>query len=74
MNEDSLIAVKWNEIKTVMEVLDVDVAKNMKGVAAAGVRTRKGLRQLRALSKEFIKITVENDKKNKAEKKKNKSK
>lgn len=47
---DSPVLSKWNELKTLVEALEVDVAKNAKGVAAAGVRTRKGLRQLQTLS------------------------
>jgi hypothetical protein len=58
---------KWNELKTLVEALEVDVAKNARGVAAAGVRVRKGLRQVAASSKELVKLTLESDKTKKSE-------
>ena len=59
---DNPIASKWNELKTLVESLEADVAKNAKGVAAAGVRARKGLRLLQANAKELVKLTLETDK------------
>jgi hypothetical protein len=56
---------KWNDIKELVESLEVDIAKNARGVGAAGVRARKGLRQLQAKSKELVKLTVELDKSSK---------
>jgi len=53
---------KCNELKTLVEALELDVTKNARGTAAAGVRARKGLRQLQAKSKELVKLTVELDK------------
>jgi hypothetical protein len=57
---------KWNELKTLVEALELDVTKNARGTAAAGVRARKGLRQLQAKSKELVKLTVELDKSEKS--------
>jgi len=62
------VLVKWNELKSLVEALEVDVAKNARGIAAAGVRVRKGLRQVAASSKELVKITLESDKTKKTEK------
>lgn len=59
---DNPIIAKWNELKALVEALEADVAKNAKGVAAAGVRTRKGLRQLQTGTKELVKLTLETDK------------
>ena len=59
---DSPIIGKWEEIKTIVEALEGDVAKNAKGVAAAGVRSRKGLRELKAKASELVKTMVETDK------------
>lgn len=59
---DSPIIGKWEEIKTIMETLEGDVAKNAKGVAAAGVRSRKGLRALKAKASELVKTMVDTDK------------
>jgi len=61
------VLVKWNELKALVEALEVDVAKNARGVAAAGVRVRKGLRHLASSSKDLVKLTLENDKSKKSE-------
>jgi hypothetical protein len=61
MNNDVL--VKWEELKQLVEALEVDVAKNARGVASAGVRARKGLRALQGKSKELVKLTIEIEKK-----------
>lgn len=66
MSSESVLA-KWNEVKSLVEALEVDVAKNARGVAAAGVRVRKGLRQLAGASKELVKLTLESDKSKKSE-------
>jgi hypothetical protein len=63
---DTVLA-KWTELKTLVNDLEVDVAKNVRGVAAAGVRARKGLRQLTTASKELVKLTLELDKSKKSE-------
>jgi len=68
MSEASPILDKWNELKKFVEALEQDVAKNARGVAAAGVRTRKGLRQLQACAKELVKMTLETDKSKQSEK------
>jgi len=48
----------WNEIKTLVETIDVDVTKNVKGNASAGVRARKGLRLLRTKTSDLVKATL----------------
>lgn len=48
----------WSEIKTLVETIDVDVTKNAKGNASAGVRARKGLRLLRTKTSELVKATL----------------
>ena len=53
------LLVKWNEIKCIVEGLELDVFKSARGVAAAGVRARKGLRTLKAKSQELVKLTFE---------------
>lgn len=60
------VSDKWSELKTLVEALEVDVAKNAeKGVAAAGVRVRKGLRALQTCAKDLVKLTLETDKSSK---------
>ena len=53
---------QWNEIKVLIESLDLDVRKNANGNASAGVRARRGLRLLKTKSSELVKITIESDK------------
>lgn len=48
----------WNEIKALVESLDVDVRKNASGNASAGVRARKGLRLLKAKTSDLVKATL----------------
>lgn len=59
---DNDVLVKWDELKLLVEALEVDVTKNARGVAAAGVRARKGLRALQSKSKELVKLTIELEK------------
>lgn len=68
---DNPIVSKWNELKTLVESLEADVAKNAKGVAAAGVRARKGLRLLQSSAKELVKLTLNTDKSEKEAKSEN---
>ena len=60
--ENNLVLQKWDELKALVESLEHDLAKNAKGVSAAGVRARKGLRLLQGKSKELVKLTIELDK------------
>ena len=58
----SNIIDKWNEIKVLIESIDLDVHKNAGGNASAGVRARKGLRLLKKEAADLVKQTVEADK------------
>jgi len=62
------VIAKWDEIKVLVADLELDVVKNARGTAAAGVRARRGLRQLKVKATEFVKMTVERDKAKKADK------
>jgi hypothetical protein len=53
---------QWDEVKTLVEMLDKDMEKNAKGNVASGIRIRKGLRFLRKLCRELTQASVENDK------------
>ena len=57
------IVEAWNVIKAAVAELDVDMLKNAKGNASAGVRARKGLRALRASLSDLVKVTLEEGKK-----------
>lgn len=58
----SSILDQWNEIKTLVESLDLDVVKNANGNASAGVRARRGLRLLKSKSAELVKQTISEEK------------
>ena len=62
----SNILNKWEELKTLIESIDLDVNKNAGGNASAGVRARKGLRLLKKEAAELVKLTVDADKERKA--------
>ena len=59
----SNIINKWEELKTLVESIDLDVNKNAGGNASAGVRARKGLRLLKQRSAELVKCSLESSKK-----------
>ena len=58
----SSIIDKWNEIKVLVESLELDVHKNAGGNSSAGVRARKGLRLLKKESADLVKLTIEKEK------------
>lgn len=68
METSNPVVEMWTEFKALVETLDFDVVKNARGVAAAGVRARKGLRELKTKAAALVKLTVELDKAKKAEK------
>jgi hypothetical protein len=68
MDTGNPVIDKWSELKKLVEELELDVVKNARGVAAAGVRARKGLRELKGLAAKLVKMTVETDKTSKATK------
>lgn len=53
---------KWNELKLIVESIDLDVHKNAGGNASAGVRARKGLRSLKSAAAEMVKLTIDSEK------------
>lgn len=67
--DNDVVLSKWSELKALVEALEVDVSKNARGVAAAGVRARKGLRALQGKSRELVKLTIELEKAGKQEEK-----
>jgi hypothetical protein len=63
----SNVLEKWNELKVIVESIDLDVHKNVGGNSSAGVRARKGLRSLKAAAAELVKLTIESEKSDKKE-------
>jgi hypothetical protein len=53
---------KWNELKVIVESIDLDVHKNVGGNSSAGVRARKGLRALKSAAADLVKLTIESEK------------
>lgn len=53
---------KWKELKVLMESIEADIIKNVKGNKSAGVRARKGLRLLKANASEIVKFSLATDK------------
>lgn len=65
-DSNKTIVDQWERIKALVELTEIDVMKNAKGNASAGVRARKGLRQLKTEAGALVKLTVEESKKAKA--------
>jgi hypothetical protein len=51
----------WEELKVLVESIESDVAKNSSGNKSAGVRARKGLRTLKKVASDLVKMSLEND-------------
>jgi hypothetical protein len=58
----SNVVDKWNEIKVLVESLELDVHKNASGNSSAGVRARRGLRLLKTNAAELVKLTISQEK------------
>jgi len=60
----------WNKLKVLVETLDVDVVKSVRGNKTAAVRVRRGLREAKKLAADVIRDgivltkSIETDKKN----------
>ena len=68
MEEENQVLTKWNDIVTAVAETEPHVTKNARGVAAAGVRARKGLRTLKTKLSALVKLMVALDKASKASK------
>jgi len=53
---------KWQELKVLIETLEADIQKNIKGNKSAGVRARKGLRLLKTNASDIVKVSLAADK------------
>ncbi len=53
---------KWEELKVLIESLELDVRKNANGNKSAGVRARKGLRLVKQQASELVKESLSTDK------------
>lgn len=55
------ISNTWTELKVLVESIEKDVVKNAGGNKSAGVRARKGLRTLKKVASELVKMSLESD-------------
>lgn len=53
---------KWQEFKVLIESIEQDVLKNVKGNKSAGVRARKGLRLIKTTASDIVKTSLAKDK------------
>ena len=60
MNEQFLL--QYEELKVLIETLQVDVVKNAQGNKSAGVRARKGLREVKKFAADLVKSSLNFDK------------
>jgi len=61
---DNLVE-KYEELKTLVESMQIDLVKNASGNKSAGVRTRKALRELKKIASEIVKTSLNSDKEKK---------
>lgn len=58
----SEMSEQWEELKKLVESLELDVVKNISGNKSAGVRARKGLRLLKKKVSDVVKTSLNSDK------------
>ena len=59
MSDSTNILENWEELKALVEEVELDVHKNAHGNKSAGVRARRGLRELKSKSASLVKMTLE---------------
>lgn len=62
MNNPNEVLVCWNQIKSLVDELELDVQKNATGVLQAGSRVRAGMSQLKKLAVQLRKLSLNQDK------------
>lgn len=50
---------QWDQLKVLVESLEVDVKKSLRGNKSASVRTRKGLRLVKNIAADLIRSSLE---------------
>jgi len=61
------VLTQWNEVKVLVESLELDVHKNVGGNSSAGVRARRGLRLLKKQAADLVRTMIANEKAKKDE-------
>ena len=62
MSDSNNILESWESLKELVGSLELDVHKNAHGNKSAGVRARRGLRQLKNEAATLVKMTLEVEK------------
>tara|TARA_B100000579_G_C22695920_1_gene787387 strand:- start:654 stop:854 length:201 start_codon:yes stop_codon:yes gene_type:complete len=62
MSDSNSILESWESLKELVGTLELDVHKNAHGNKSAGVRARRGLRQLKNEAATLVKMTLEVEK------------
>jgi len=57
MEKDKVMDL-WDEVKTLVESMELDIHKAANGNKSAGVRARRGLRLLKSKSHDLVKTTL----------------
>jgi hypothetical protein len=60
--ERDTVKDSWEELKIILESVELDMVKNINGNKSAGVRARKGLRLLKKKAADVIRASVNADK------------
>ena len=63
MSDSTNILENREELKALVEEVELDVHKNAHGNKSAGVRARRGLRELKTKAADLVKLTLEAQKK-----------
>ena len=63
MSDTNQILENWESLKELVGSLELDVHKNAHGNKSAGVRARRGLRQLKSDAATLVKLTLDSEKK-----------
>ena len=59
---NSKLVDQYDELKTLIEAIQVDLVKKANGNKSAGVRTRKALREIKKVAAELVKESLNTDK------------
>ncbi len=59
MSDSTNILENWEALKALVEEVELDVHKNAHGNKSAGVRARRGLRELKTKAADLVKLTLE---------------
>lgn len=59
---NDLIGDEWTKLRTLVDSIELDVKKNAAGNASAGIRARRGLREIKKAAAALIKNTIDAEK------------